>query len=99
MIECLWRPWVDALKGGFCEINAFCDASVNSVNAGEDVAGSSGVKAVSCERYLVRLMENNFCKLDAIGVVVVYPIYPGYQIVRTDRWMGICPNMTCIVFN
>jgi hypothetical protein len=41
MIECLQLPGVDALKGGFCEIDALYDTLVDSVDAGEDIAGGN----------------------------------------------------------
>jgi hypothetical protein len=40
-IECLRLPGVDALKGGFCKIDALYDTLVNSVDAGEDVASGN----------------------------------------------------------
>jgi hypothetical protein len=38
-IECLRLPRLDALKGGFCKIDAIYDTLVDSVDAREDVAG------------------------------------------------------------
>jgi hypothetical protein len=40
-IKCLRLPRVDALKGGLCEIDALYNTLVDTVNAGEDVAGGN----------------------------------------------------------
>jgi hypothetical protein len=81
-IECLQHPGVDALKAGFCKIDALYDTLVDSVDAGEDVAGGDSrmvrsLKAVPCRGCWVRLMESDFRELDAFGDAVVHLIYPG----------------------
>jgi hypothetical protein len=59
---------------------------VDSVDAGEDVAGGDrrmvrSLRVVPCRGHRVRLMESGFCELDAFGDVVVHLvvhlIYPG----------------------
>jgi hypothetical protein len=53
VIECLWLPGVDALKGGFYEIDALNDTLVDLVDAGEDVAGGDRRMARSLWRFCV----------------------------------------------
>jgi hypothetical protein len=70
------------MKGGFCKIDAVYDTLVNSIDAGEDVAGGDrrmvrSLKAVPCRGRRVRLMESGFSELDAFNNVVVHLIYRG----------------------
>jgi hypothetical protein len=81
-IECLLLPRVDALKGGFCEIDALYDTLLNSINAVEDVIGGDrrmvrSLKAVPCRGRRVRLMDIDFCKLDTFGDAIDHLIYSG----------------------
>jgi hypothetical protein len=81
-IECLRLPGVDALKGGFCEINALYDTLVDLVDAKEDVTSGNrkmvrSLRAVPCRGRRVRLMEIGFCELEVFGDAVVHLIYPG----------------------
>jgi hypothetical protein len=80
-IECLRLPRVDMLKGGFCKTDALYDTLVNSVDAGEDVAGGDrrmvrSLRAVPCRGRRVKLMESGFRELDAFGDAVVHLICP-----------------------
>jgi hypothetical protein len=71
IVELLWTPRVDALKGGFCKTNAICNNFVYSMDAGEDVAGGGGTRTGSLRavpgrgRQVITQLESVFCELDA----------------------------------
>jgi hypothetical protein len=105
VVELLRLPGVDASHGRFCKTNAICNTFVYSMDAGEDVASCGrtmmgNLRAVpSRGRGVITPLESVFRELDALGDVVIHPIYPGDQIVRVVQWAGNCPDATCVTSN
>jgi hypothetical protein len=63
-------------------IDALYDTLVDSVDAGEDVAGGNrwmvrSLRAILCRGCRVRLMESGFRELDSFGDAIIHLIYPG----------------------